>query len=283
MKPVDSFPILQIDDFQFRENTDLCLLDHELAGQPTFSSAHKHNFYLLFLIEQSSGNHLIDFQNYEVSDFQLHILRPGQVHFWEIAVETKGFQLMCSEKLMGNIQELVQFKRFLRGHAPVTNLSASEFKLLQREFNLLNEEIKLSIPDQPIIFTRTLLIIQLINRLLFHHPIVQEVQDSHPLIEAYLDLIDLHYQEHHGVGYYASQLKITANYLNMLCQKYLHKNANQMIQQRVLLESKRLLIASPLQIKEIAYQLGFQDLPYFSNFFKKHTHVSPKAFRLRKK
>ncbi|MCH5685442.1 helix-turn-helix domain-containing protein [Niabella sp. W65] len=52
-----------------------------------------------------------------------------------------------------------------------------------------------------------------------------------------------------------------------------------MIQQRVLLEAKRLLQSTDLSIKEIAFELGFVDHAYFSNFFKSHTGATPTEFK----
>ncbi|WP_232516389.1 helix-turn-helix domain-containing protein [Chitinophaga caeni] len=57
--------------------------------------------------------------------------------------------------------------------------------------------------------------------------------------------------------------------------------ATHMIQNRILLEAKRLLQASECSIKEIAYELGFNDLAYFSNFFKTQTGYSPRQFKER--
>ncbi|WP_018627382.1 helix-turn-helix domain-containing protein [Niabella aurantiaca] len=81
------------------------------------------------------------------------------------------------------------------------------------------------------------------------------------------------------MAYYARQLNITPNYLNILCKRSLFASANELIRKRLILEAKRLLGISGKSIKEIAYELGFCDTANFSNFFKSHTGVAPKAFR----
>ncbi len=54
------------------------------------------------------------------------------------------------------------------------------------------------------------------------------------------------------------------------------------IQERIFLEAKRLLIYTNKSSKEIAYELGFEDVAYFSNFFKKTALVAPTLFRKNK-
>ena len=56
--------------------------------------------------------------------------------------------------------------------------------------------------------------------------------------------------------------------------------AGQLVQERTLLEAKRLLIHNEASISEIALQLGFDDPAYFSRFFKKCAGQSPKEFQV---
>ena len=53
----------------------------------------------------------------------------------------------------------------------------------------------------------------------------------------------------------------------------------QMIQDRIILEAKRLLIYTDKSAKQITYDLGFEDSAYFSNFFKKHVSISPRLYQ----
>jgi AraC family transcriptional activator of pobA len=60
---------------------------------------------------------------------------------------------------------------------------------------------------------------------------------------------------------------------------YNHKSLLLVIQERVLLEAKRLLFYTEKTSKEIAYELGFEDANHFSKFFKKHTGQTPTDFK----
>ena len=81
------------------------------------------------------------------------------------------------------------------------------------------------------------------------------------------------------VQHYAAQLSVSPNYLNILTRKHLGKTALDLINERVLLEVKRLLLRTDLAISEIAWQSGFNELSYFSRFFKRHTEMTPIQFR----
>jgi AraC family transcriptional regulator, transcriptional activator of pobA len=57
------------------------------------------------------------------------------------------------------------------------------------------------------------------------------------------------------------------------------KTVAQLIDEQIILEAKRYLLATPNQVKDIAWDLGYEDVSYFIRFFKKHTGLTPDAFR----
>lgn len=93
-------------------------------------------------------------------------------------------------------------------------------------------------------------------------------------------LINRDFMKQRTVENYAEELGITAPYLNNLCRQLVHKNALQLIHERVALEAKRNLIYTVQSVSQIAYGLGFNDPAYFSRFFKRMTGQPPKEFRL---
>ncbi|MNE40119.1 HTH-type transcriptional activator Btr [compost metagenome] len=108
-----------------------------------------------------------------------------------------------------------------------------------------------------------------------------DVENYHanPIISKFRTLVDIHFKEERSVSFYAEKLNITANYLNVLCRKNLKMAASSLIQDRILLESKRLLKGSEMTVKDIVYELGFYDHASFSKFFKAQTGISPTQFR----
>jgi AraC family transcriptional activator of pobA len=79
---------------------------------------------------------------------------------------------------------------------------------------------------------------------------------------------------------YADRLAVHVNHLNKVLKEQAGKTTTQLIHDRVLQEAKVLLKHSAWNISEVAYQLGFEETAHFSNFFKKHTHITPQEFRV---
>ncbi len=77
----------------------------------------------------------------------------------------------------------------------------------------------------------------------------------------------------------ASNLNVSSKYLSDLLKQETGKTAIELIHLYVISEAKNLLLAGELGISEIAYQLGFDNPPYFSRLFKKEVGMSPKEYR----
>lgn len=92
-------------------------------------------------------------------------------------------------------------------------------------------------------------------------------------------LVEAHFKTEHSVSFYADQLFKSPKTLSNLFAVYNHKSPSQVIQERILIEAKRLLSYTEKPVKNICYELGFEDVAYFSNFFKKHYGSSPQDFR----
>lgn len=78
---------------------------------------------------------------------------------------------------------------------------------------------------------------------------------------------------------YARALAITPTQLNRVCQVAFGRSALQVIHDRLLLEAQHELVHSPTGMREIGYDLGFDDPAYFTRFFTKRIGMSPLAFR----
>lgn len=98
-------------------------------------------------------------------------------------------------------------------------------------------------------------------------------------MERFRQLLDQHYLDLHKPSDYASLLAMSPDNLTRRCNKYFRKSPSQLIQERLILEAKKQLHLTRQSIKEIAYNLKFQDEFYFSRVFKKFTKVSPQTFR----
>jgi AraC family transcriptional activator of pobA len=104
-------------------------------------------------------------------------------------------------------------------------------------------------------------------------------EDKMDLFRKFNLMVENNYCKEHSVSFYASALNKSPKTLSNVFLLYGNKTPLQVIQERILIEAKRLLYYTNKSVKEITFDLGFEDPAYFSNFFKKHMSLSPLEFR----
>ena len=276
----DHFPILGMQEFGESWTPDLSMLYHELKGARNIEKAHKHDFFILLLFESGSGIHTIDFVDYPVAAHQAHLVLPGQVHKWKFGKKTVAHQLMISRTFFESFSPALRFSIAYYQNHPVIDLSKAAYEQLLYEILSVKKELQRKQILWELIKARNEVIALIVSREAERYFKEAETNHTHPVLNRFLSLIDQHYKEEHSVAFYAKMLNITPNYLNILSQKNLKVSATYLIQNRAVLEAKRLLQVSDLSVKEIAFELGFYDHAYFSKFFKSQTGATPTEFRL---
>lgn len=279
MKKKTEFPVLGIDAFHSRVQSDYRLLRHEKDGKNRIDKPHKHDFFLMFLVRKGGGMHSIDFTEYPVADSQVHLLFPGQVHQWELSDDTSGFQLMVSRHAFETSSSFLRLSFVLHQSHQVFDLQPETFDALWYEMEAVERELAGDAIDWELVLLRSKIALQIVGK--EAERVFEDIGTyrANPLLIEYQSLIEKHFSVQKNVAFYADKLNISPNYLNILCKRHLHVPATYLIYNRVILEAKRLLLVSGQSAKEIAFGLGFSDLPHFSNFFKAHTGHSPRAFR----
>lgn len=245
---------------------------------------HRHTFFELFFFETGQGTHEIDFNSYSVEKSSVHFVSPGQIHHLSLK-NTKGYVLCFTEdfialKTKGNFVE--NFPFYDNPSVPFLKLD----QVLCEEIGLLIRAIDRDIhklrEDSPELLQAYLNVILLKIRSFFIESTHGDMQFHSPKkekVRAFKKMVEEHYLLHQSVSDYALKLSVSPNYLNALCKKHEGKTATQLIQERLLLESKRLLYATEMSVKEISFHLQFEDVPYFNRFFKKQTALTPMAYR----
>jgi len=99
------------------------------------------------------------------------------------------------------------------------------------------------------------------------------------LVSRFLEMVNTHFMSRKKVVEYARELRVVPNYLNIKVKKVTGMTASYHIQQRVIVEAKRRAQADYMNLKEIAYTLGYDDLSHFSKFFKKFSGMSFSDFK----
>jgi len=238
--------------------------------------------YLLVWCEQGSTTIMVDENEFSITKHQVLTITSGQVHFFKdisgtIDVLEFSLDFICKDD---NDIELIfhngLFCHFGMNEVITIEPSANFNTLLS---NIANElRVK---PYQYYISIRSyieLLLVE-INRIKVNKG--DEIWKPNALFLRFLEEVRNNFSLNFSVAQISIRLHTTESSLNELSKMHTNKTAQNVIYSLVISEAKRLLIYQNLPIKEIAFQLGFNDPFYFSNFFKKHTNFSPKDYRKR--
>ncbi len=243
---------------------------------------HRHNYYEVFFFTKGGGYHYIDFVQHPVADNSVHIVYPGQVHVLSRELNTNGAVVHFSREIYDDITTqngqlpLVQFlnsNTFLH----IENTAEEQAKL-NTVLSQLKGEYSGSTPEAEILKSYLhILLIKCIRLFDKKHPNWQE--NATGLYNDFRAMAEAHFHEQKQPGYYAELLKISERKLNEICKKATGVTVGDYLNNRVILEAKRLLCNSPLTAKEIAFYLGFNDPSYFNRFFKIKTGHTALEFR----
>ena len=99
------------------------------------------------------------------------------------------------------------------------------------------------------------------------------------LLRQFHILVEQHFKKAHDVTFYANHLYKSPKTLSNVFKKVGSASPLTLINQRIMLEAKRLLLYSDLSVEEIAYKLGYTDAAHFSKFFKRHAHQTSSQFK----
>jgi AraC-like DNA-binding protein len=250
--------------------------------RPLVPFPHRHAFYHLVFITSGSGWHDIDFHRYEATPGKLFLMKPGQVHSWQLSPKTQGFVIEFEESslpnkgadallLAGSLSRASEYYDLSIARLGNREQLVSIMHMIVKEYENQAENFEISL--------RSLLVALLIEISRLMNKDQRRTAPADPLFDRFFTLIEEHFQKEHEVAFYANALSTTAKALTMRATRAFGKSARTIIQERLLLEAKRLLAYSDLSIAEIAYELGFEDPNYFTRFFKGHVEATPGAFR----
>ena len=246
---------------------------------------HRLAFYGIFWVTAGSGTHFLDFVGDEIRPNSLHFIGPGQVHYWEIESELKGYAILFESALaleLGDCRLLEQINFFhtLNGLS-VLYLSGSDANRFQKIIEQLEQEYT----QQQ--FARSLSIVSWLQLLLIEaqrlamaaNATREMASADQQLAYRYINLVEQHAIAQHKVEWYAAELAVTVAHLSKSVKNALGMTAGALLRNRLVLEAKRLLVHSDLTASEIATRLNFKDASYFGRFFKRETQKTPRAFR----
>ncbi len=105
------------------------------------------------------------------------------------------------------------------------------------------------------------------------------VPDANSLAQTFRGVVDRHFWENLTIEGYVGMLGTTRHLLEKACRNTYGLSIKAYIDERRLLEAKRLLLFTVRSVEDICYETGFHDPAYFSRFFRQKTGAPPGAWR----
>mgnify|MGYP003815369081 CR=1 FL=1 len=285
----NTLPEISINDLSVSELHLQVINLNELESQSNgmIRKPHRADFFQLLLVAGGTGTVKVDSQKYSLKPQSLFALSNGQVSLLSLDKNVSGYAVFFSPDFIYKYSEDLQWISDLSLFDPLTSchfieLSEVEYyemlsitKKIIFELNNSNKFAK-----DEILFNLLKIIIILAERLKRS----KKSDDRRDCVDAayitaFRNKLEGDYYHNRMVKYYADYLNITAKKLNQVIYNFYGKPVKQLIEERVLLEIKRLLIHTDKTIKEIGISLGFKDPTNFNKYVKKYLNITPADFR----
>lgn len=259
----------------------------QLRDDKYFNSLKSYNCYKVILIRKGKGQITFDTAKYDFSEnclIRFPIYQPFQI---DAHGTLDGILLQFHPDFFWNhkydielTSKQVLFKNI--GEIPLIKISEEEMAQLLSPLDHLLLELnsdRLGRYDIAISWVKIFMIYASrikMERGITHSETLSEV---HYIVRELINAVEEHFQRKHRPADYAKLLNVTVKTLNRMARQHLGKTVGDMISERIITQAKHELYLSDKPIKQIAIELGFHDVAYFSRFFKLRTTVSPDVYR----
>lgn len=242
------------------------------------SKIHRADFYQLLWIEQGRLSLTLDFEDVSLSDEEALLISPGQVVRFGTDSLPKGFAVLFVPEFIGEASSDVQLLHQLLG-ASLRGYRVSslhDLPILELMQQLMHELTEVESMYQLIIARSCLriLLAEVARRL------PREAERGSELAGLFFQAVEEHHHHLYTIQDYQQKLGVMEKQLASAVRQAVGMTPKAYLDQRRLLEAKRLLSFSELSIKEVAFKLGFDEPTNFNKFFRKHAGLSPGDFRL---
>jgi AraC family transcriptional activator of pobA len=248
---------------------------------PDISTPRRLRKYVLAWCSKGKTTVVVDEKELILKEHDVLTITSGQTHYFKKFDKSEGLILEFTYDFFcktNNDIELI-FHNGLFCHFDLNEvISIANYQIVQTQLKLIREELQ-SKPYQYLIsvHSRIELILVEINRAKVERG--DEIWKPDALFLKFLELVRGNFDKNYSLSQIANMLGTTESKLNEQSKLHTGRTAQNVIYGLIASEAKRLLIYQNHSVKEVAYQLGFNDPFYFSNFFKKHAGISPKSYQ----
>ena len=251
----------------------------DLPDFDEWQQSERHDRHSFFLLDSGAITIEIDFQKHDIKSPSVIYMHPNQVHrilaFENVTVSTWA---------INNESLNPVYLQLLEHITPATPLPVDK-----ETFAIIAEAVSLCIKFaerktdklQPLLLKDGVnALVALVTSLFLEQAKSTDKSSRFEIVtKAFRESLEHHFTTIKSPMGYAGQLNISTPYLNECVKNTSGFSVSHHIQQRIILEAKRLLYHSDKSVKEISAELGYDDYPYFSRLFTKVTGMSALSFR----
>jgi AraC-like DNA-binding protein len=267
--------------------TDGLVLTDQIAHAPISKEPQRMNFILMALCRKGRAQYSIDTHKQTVEPGDLLFI--SERHIVDDYEATSDFECLCimlsTQFYHGFVQNVKNVSSLLlfSMNNPVVHLTAKEIQTYSNYYHTIREKIA----DESHHYRTELVQAWLLAMFYDMSGVIWRIEQSSAkkqsrsdvIFAQFIALLQEHYRKERRVGWYASQLGITAKYLSEVVNQVSKRTPNEWIDSYVVLELRVMLRNSPMTIKEITEAMNFPNQSFLGKYFKEHVGVSPSEFR----
>ncbi|MDX2046362.1 MAG: helix-turn-helix domain-containing protein [Chitinophagaceae bacterium] len=252
----------------------------------TLTTTHRTGFYHIIWFQQGSPTHLVDFNPIKIKPSTLLFLNKDTVQCFDDKSKFGGKAILFTDSFFCKTEADTKFLRSSILFNDLFSVSQIQVKKQSELFadllQLMRDELQ-GIKDN----SQSDILQNLLHNFLLQAEREKRKQNFIEIkkgadldfVMLFKDLLETNYKNQKQVNYYAKEITITEKRLNQATTKILGKTPKEIIDDRTMLEAKRILAHTTESVKEIGYDLGFDEPTNFIKYFKKHSKFTPTQFR----
>lgn len=252
----------------------------------TLTTTHRTGFYHIIWFQKGSPTHLVDFNPIKIKPNSLLFLNKDTVQRFDNKTNFEGKAILFTDSFYCKTEADTKFLRnniLFNDLFAVSQIQINEHSSLFIEIlNQMTDELQNTKDSSQADILKNLL-----HNFLLHserkkreQSFVELKKDANlDYIMVFKDLLEANYKTQKQVSYYAKEMFISEKRLNQATSKFFGKSPKEIINDRVMLEAKRVLVHTNENIREVCYYLGFEEPTNFIKYFKKHATITPTEFR----
>lgn len=265
------------------------LFTHQDISKTIINQPFRADSFAIFLVTEGSFNIHYNLVSYWITANQIFFGLPGALcELNDISPNLRCMGITCEKSYLDKLgvqfssAETVKFFSSDMKH----KYTVTEEESLSFEQGVNNLHKKTLLPAQTpflneIIKHNFLSVLYDVTLIFYNHNAFENVKltRKEELTGTFLDLLAKHCKKERSVQFYAEALFITPRHLSQVVKEVTGQTAGEIIDEAVIREAKMLLPAQDATVAQVSDILGFSDQSFFGKYFKKHTGITPSAFR----